>query len=586
MLCFAILIKRFHFLFVGLILILSIPVNASDEVNNRSTSSTKKITTIIVDEYYPYTFVNKNGNPDGFSVDLIKNVAKVMGMKLEIGVDTWDQAKGSLITGKIDFLPMMAYSKERDRVFDFSVPHTIAYDAFFIRKTAIKISTVDDLKGKSAIVMKDDQAHEYLLSTRLVEPEKLLFVDSIPDALRLLASGRGDAALMPKLVGLTVLKDLSLTNLEDSPVVIEAYNRPFSFAVKEGNQLLLERLNQGLSIVKETSQYNEIYEKWFGALEPKELPFKAVFKYVLMVFLALVLMGLTLTLWSISLRKQVAIRTRDLEDEILVRKQTEEALKGSERLLNEVGRIAKVGGWEIDLTSRKAKWTQGTYDIVEIGYDQPVPGLDEHVEYYLPEYRSLVSDSMLALVEDDRPLDFEAPLRTAKGNIKWCRAVGRAIKKEGHCIKVYGTFQDITDRKKAEEEIRELNRNLELRVHQRTVQLEEAGKELEDFVYSVSHDLRAPLRSISGFAEIIDRRHKASLNEEGRHYFNNIIKAGKQMGDLIDDLLKFSRLGRKAIKMENVPLDDVLKTAMETLSDQINETNARVNLPTDAAYPR
>ena len=107
----------------------------------------------------------------------------------------------------------------------------------------------------------------------------------------------------------------------------------------------------------------------------------------------------------------------------------------------------------------------------------------------------------------------------------------------------------------------------------------EANQELEDFVYSVSHDLRAPLRSVSGFAEIIGRRHKASLNEEGRHYFDNIVKAGKQMGDLIDDLLKFSRLGRKSIKVEPVALDDVLKVSLKILADQIAQTNARIHLP-------
>ncbi|MBA3035264.1 MAG: PAS domain S-box protein, partial [Desulfobacterium sp.] len=261
------------------------------------------------------------------------------------------------------------------------------------------------------------------------------------------------------------------------------------------------------------------------------------------------------------------------------RKLAEEALKEREKLLNEVGRIAKIGGWEMDLTTRMARWTKGTYDIVETGYDQPVPGPDEHIEYYLPQYRSLVADSMQALIEDDQLLDFEAQLRTAKGNMIWCRAIGRAIKKEGRCIKVYGTFQNITDRKKAEEEIRELNRDLELRVCQRTAQLEEANKELEDFVYSISHDLRAPLRSISGFAEIIDRRHKASLNEEGRHYFDNIVKASRQMDVLIDDLLRFSRLGRKAIKSENVSLADAFKTAIETLAEPIKKTDARVRLP-------
>ena len=825
-------ISKYLFLWAGMVLVFLISPKVSAEVNSKDSASVKKINTIIVDNYYPYTFVNKNGNPDGFSVDLIKAVTKVMGMELGIHAGAWEQAKESLIDGSIDFLPMMAYSKERDTLFDFSVPHTIAYDAFFIRNNSIKISTMDDLKGKTVIVMKDDQAHDYLRVSGLIEPENLIFIKSIPEALRLLASGKGDAALMPKIVGLIAIKDLGLKNLVPSPAVIEAYNRPFSFSVKEGNQLLLERLNQGLSIVKATNQYGEIYEKWFGAIEPKELPFEAVFKYILMVFFAFVLIGLALTLWSISLRKQVAVRTRDLEDEILVRKRAEEALKESEThlrtllrtipdlvwlkdpqgiylscnsrfeslygakekdiigktdydfvdkqladffrkhdkmatakgipsvneeeltfaddghreiietiktpmyrsdgqlagvlgigrnitdrkqieirnkesesrfrelfenmydgvavyaaendgndfrfvdinlsgqflskvkredvigksvtelfpsikeiglfevfqrvyrtgkterlpmtqykdgrilqwvdntvfklpsgeivavykdeserhvaeealkesgmLLNEVGKIAKIGGWEMDLVTRKAKWTQGTYDIVEIDYDQPVPGPDEHIEYYLSEYRSLVSDSMQTLIEDDRPLDFEAQLQSAKGNIKWCRAMGRTVKKEGRCVKVYGTFQDITDRKNAEEEIRELNRNLELRVHQRTVQLEEANKELEDFVYSVSHDLRAPLRSISGFAEIINRRHKSSLNEEGRHYFDNIVKASGQMGDLIDDLLKFSRLGRKAIQSENVSLDDLFKTAVATLSDQIKKSGARVNLP-------
>ncbi len=139
---------------------------------------------------------------------------------------------------------------------------------------------------------------------------------------------------------------------------------------------------------------------------------------------------------------------------ITERKKAERALREREALLNEVGTITKIGGWEMDLITRKAKWTKGTYDIVEIDYEDLIPGPDEHVQYYLPQYRLLVEEAMKKLIDDDEPLDFEAQLRTAKRNIKWCRAVGRAVRKDGKCIKVYGTFQDITERKNAEAALR------------------------------------------------------------------------------------------------------------------------------------
>lgn len=134
-------------------------------------------------------------------------------------------------------------------------------------------------------------------------------------------------------------------------------------------------------------------------------------------------------------------------------------------------------------------------------------------------------------------------------------------------------------RKEAEEEISRLNRELELRVRKRTTELEEANKELEDFVYTISHDLRAPLRSISGFAEIIERRHKDSLNEESRHYFGNIIQASKQMGLLIDDLLGFSRLGRASVKFRPVMLAEIFRAAVDSLAPQIAKTQASIEIP-------
>ncbi|MEI7638407.1 MAG: PAS domain S-box protein [Syntrophus sp. (in: bacteria)] len=303
---------------------------ATVQHSNPTSLPSKSLKTIIVSDYYPYTFVNDKGVPDGFSVDVAKAIASSMDLNLDIRVDTWEHATRALSDGTIDLLPMMAYSPERDKAFDFSAPHTIAYDAVFSRRGAKRVGSLKDLTDKTVIVMNKDAAHQYLLNSGMASKTKLILVDSLPDALRTLATGKGDAALMPKLVGMILMKKLNLTNLDPSPVVIDAYNRPFSFAVKEGNQTMLERLSQGLSIIKSTGQYKDIYNKWFGALEPPALSWKTVIKYIAIIVAVFLVIALGLTVWTIFLRRQVALQTRHLVEEIQERKRTEEALTKSE----------------------------------------------------------------------------------------------------------------------------------------------------------------------------------------------------------------------------------------------------------------
>lgn len=189
------------------------------------------------------------------------------------------------------------------------------------------------------------------------------------------------------------------------------------------------------------------------------------------------------------------------------------------------------------------------------GADDPMQLVGRPIlELVHPEERERVAGRVSTLMSERRAAP-PAVIRQMRldGTIFWGEVVSTPFEVEGRP----GTLtivRDITERRQAEEEVRKLNAELEARVRQRTAQLQRLNEELESFSYSVSHDLRAPLRAIHGFSGLLAQQAGARLDDQGRHYLERVQDAAARMGRLIDDLLELSRVARAPVRPELIDL--------------------------------
>ncbi len=290
-------------------------------------------------DYPPYEFIDRNGKPAGYNVDLTRAIADVMGMTVEFRFGTWSEIRAALRSGEIDVLQGITFSEERAKELDFAAPHAIVHHAIFARRGAPAVSSLDELRGKKVIVFKGGIMDEAL--TRRGFGADLVRTGTPADAMRLLASGEEEYVALALLPGVYIARDLALTNVV--AVARRVAAEPYGYAVKKGNRELLARFDEGLAILKATGRYDEIHARWLGVLEPPGLGLGTVARYGALVLVPLLLILAGTVLWSRSLRRVVAQRTESLRLEVAERERAVEALRLHQQQLVQADKMAALG---------------------------------------------------------------------------------------------------------------------------------------------------------------------------------------------------------------------------------------------------
>lgn len=240
---------------------------------------------------------------------------------------------------------------------------------------------------------------------------------------------------------------------------------------------------------------------------------------------------------------------------------TESESRRVEASLEAAQRIAHLGSWELDLNnigndgSYGVWWSSEVYSIM--GWDSKAGAIRREAFHQAvhPDDRQTVLKAMECMITEGITYTQQFRIIRPKGETRWIREMAlMEIDPVTLSRKLYGTIQDITTEIQREIEIRHLNENLEKLVTERTVRLTEALAELESFSYSVSHDLRAPLRAIDGFSQALREDYEAILDDTGRHYLARILKAAHRMDAIIDDLLRLGRVSRTELKWHKVDI--------------------------------
>jgi PAS domain S-box-containing protein len=258
---------------------------------------------------------------------------------------------------------------------------------------------------------------------------------------------------------------------------------------------------------------------------------------------------------------------------------TERQLSQSQSRLAHAQSIARLGSWDWDINNEEWSCSDEIYNLLSIPNGTTANMQKIFLSSIHPDDQPTVYKLSQDALKNGGTINIEHRLITADNKLRYVHSIGEVtLNKDGVPVWFSGTMQDITERKKAELELQKLNEDLE----KRAVELKTTNEELERFAYVASHDLQEPLRMVSSFLALLQKRIDSDLDETSKKYIHFATDGAERMKKLIQDLLQFSRIGTSKTDLQRVDLNEIMLNVLQTFEDSIKENHAIIktgNLP-------
>ncbi len=542
--------------------------------------------------YPPFESI-RDDQPVGINIDILRALSKVMHRDIEIQLMKWSEAQQMLKDGKVDALTEMAYTESRAEFFDFSEQTVLYKYSFFIRKDDENIQHLSDLEGKIIAVTKGGYPRQFLKSNK---KNKFYIMESYLDGFKQLLAGAVNVVAADYWVGGNTLEENNLKS------VIKFETHPFAekpgfIPVKKGNTALLNEINQGIAKLRKEGIIQGIFDKWSG----KSLVFitkEKLEKLKIIVGLTLTFISiLFIVFWIYILKRQLKSKTADLQEahdnlesevqkrtislqrEITDHKLAEEALCESEEKLN-------------------ALFTSLTEIIVM--HELVLNAAGEAINYRIIDCNKVFTE-VTGISKEDAigKLATEVYQTNPPPYMEKYAKVG--LGGEPHEFNIFyppldkhfmisvvspqaGKFATITT------DISDMMRIQEM--------IMAKNKEMENYLYIASHDLRTPLVNIQGFSQRLKKQADSiktlfadkTLEPEILHQLGDITDKNipktlsfilsniEKMDTLINGLLQLSRTGRVEMNIQKIDMNELFATILQSHDFQIKEAQCEIHI--------